>query len=590
MYAVVVYAVAVVVSARSRGRVFTLQTAAVALLIGLPLLVFVPVVMGERILGQRDISPLVYGAAGLVATVALSRGRLFDVVPMALSLVVEQSSEPVLAVDESARVVLANRRARDVLGLDGDPTGQPLAELGDRARTVWEAASEGGTRELVLGDRVFEVVTSKIRVRGDPRATLLRLEDATARRAQEQILREDKSRLEVAVSERTAELAAANSSLVRENAERKRAERAALDSEQKFRTIFDNAVEAIATVSPVGTVECANPAMLEVAGVGSESQLEGRALAEVIPWDADTSAAIRRAVAGVGARKLVSLDGRTVDGRAFEISLLPVTAESGATQLLVVECRDVTERLAADRERERLRERLALAERLEAIGRVAGAVAHDFNNYLAVVALSADVAKAQLGRGEPADEPLDTIHEVVASAKALVGQVLAFARREPLAPRVLDLGDAVRGFKDVLGGAAGDGVHVEIDVAPGAHAVEIDPAQLQQILMNLVVNARDAMPSGGAVGIAISSSVSAVELAVSDEGSGMLDEVAASAFEPFFSTKEGARGTGLGLATVHAAVTRAGGTIELATAPGSGTTFRITLPRVRTPVDASKLG
>ncbi|HEV3437391.1 MAG TPA: ATP-binding protein, partial [Gemmata sp.] len=239
-------------------------------------------------------------------------------------------------------------------------------------------------------------------------------------------------------------------------------------------------------------------------------------------------------------------------------------------------------------ERKRLEEQLRQAQKMEAIGRLAGGIAHDFNNLLTIIFGNAHLLR-QLPSGTP-DIPqlIDDIHDAADRAAALTRQLLTFSRRQPSRPEVIDLSEVVASLAGLLRRLLGERISVRTQVAPDPVRVRADRGQLEQVVMNLAVNARDAMPGGGTLSISTSSvtapcglgnaSTRFVRLTISDTGVGMSDEVKARIFEPFFTTKEPGKGTGLGLATVYGIVEQAGGHIEVESAPGAGTTFRIGLP------------
>ncbi|QEG29527.1 Blue-light-activated protein [Gemmata obscuriglobus] len=233
--------------------------------------------------------------------------------------------------------------------------------------------------------------------------------------------------------------------------------------------------------------------------------------------------------------------------------------------------------------RKRLEDELRHAHKMEAIGRLAGGVAHDFNNLLTIV-----TGSIHLIRGLPAGDPMigsyvDEIQAAIDRATALTRQLLAFSRKQPSRPEVLDLNEVVSELGGLLARLIGNRIAVRTELAPEPVRVRADRGHLEQVLMNLAVNARDAMPDGGTLRIATGLAEQFAKLTVADTGCGMPEHVKAKIFEPFFTTKEMGKGTGLGLATVHGIVEQAGGGIEVLTALGAGTTFHIRLPSVIAP-------
>ncbi|HEY1188269.1 MAG TPA: ATP-binding protein [Gemmata sp.] len=233
--------------------------------------------------------------------------------------------------------------------------------------------------------------------------------------------------------------------------------------------------------------------------------------------------------------------------------------------------------------RKRLEDELRHAQKMEAIGRLAGGVAHDFNNLLTIVTGSVHLIRA-LPPGDPKiGGYVDEIQAAVDRATGLTRQLLAFSRKQPSRPEVLDLNAVVSELAGLLARLIGNRVAVRTELAPAPVQVRADRGHLEQVLMNLAVNARDAMPEGGTLRITTSASDQLARLTVADTGVGMPDHVKAKIFEPFFTTKEVGKGTGLGLATVHGIVEQAGGGIEVASTLGVGTTFHIRLPACSTP-------
>jgi PAS domain S-box-containing protein len=250
-------------------------------------------------------------------------------------------------------------------------------------------------------------------------------------------------------------------------------------------------------------------------------------------------------------------------------------------------------------ERKRLERRLADAEKMEAVGRLAGGVAHDFNNLLTVIAGYAEILTERDGGDEAAE-----IARAAGQAAALTHQLLAFSRRQVLHPKVLDLNAIVEGMEAMLHRIIGDDISVGIRLAPDLSPIEADRAQIERVILNLAANARDAMPSGGALTIETANvdvdeaqvaehgeghAGPHVLLAVSDTGHGMDDDVAKHLFEPFFTTKAAGAGTGLGLATVFGVVKQSGGGIYVYSEPGRGSTFKIYLPAVTAALEPAEV-
>ena len=264
---------------------------------------------------------------------------------------------------------------------------------------------------------------------------------------------------------------------------------------------------------------------------------------------------------------------------------------------------DITEQKLAEARRGELEARLFEAEKLETIGRLAGGVAHDFNNMLTAIAGHAELAQRHLSAEHPAADHIEQIVSAAMSAAGLTRQLLAFSRKQMVRPRALDVNAVVSDVERMLRRVIPEHIEVRLELDPDAGTVRMDASQLEQIVLNLAVNARDAMPSGGRLRIATgrvslgaerASSLGLapgayVSLRVSDSGTGIADDVRGRIFEPFFTTKETGKGTGLGLATVLGVVEQNGGAIELHTELDRGTRFEVLLPRSEERPEASRV-
>jgi nitrogen-specific signal transduction histidine kinase len=249
-------------------------------------------------------------------------------------------------------------------------------------------------------------------------------------------------------------------------------------------------------------------------------------------------------------------------------------------------------------ERRRLEEQLRQSQKMEAVGRLAGGIAHDFNNLLTVIAGRAQLILSRLRPEEPIHRDASLVRSTADRAAALTQQLLAFSRKQVLQPQVLNLNKVVTGMEPMLGRLIGEDIDLAVIPVEQPGRVKADPAQIEQVIVNLVVNARDAMPEGGRLTVETADveldaasasrhfSVPAgayVVLAVTDTGTGMDEATRTRVFEPFFTTKEPGKGTGLGLSTVYGIVKQSGGDIQLESEVGRGTRFKIYLPRVVEP-------
>jgi len=390
------------------------------------------------------------------------------------------------------------------------------------------------------------------------------------------------ARLEESVR-RGREVAEKHAALQREAAERRRLEAA----NARLALATEQVAEAIVVTDPAGVLQFVNSALLRTLGQPSEALL-GRPVLELDGGrNFDTAQAARATLAAGQPWR-----GELVTARAggpevhLDVVVSPVRDEAGATVNYVAVARDTTEE-------RRLHERLRHAQKLEAVGTLAGGVAHDFNNLLTAVKGYAGAALEELRAWDPARADVEEIKRAADRGAELVRQLLAFSRKQVLKPQVLDLDAAVAGVDKLLRRLAGEQLSLEVVRGPGTWRVRVDPGQLEQVLVNLVVNARDATPPGGRITIATDnvaldeagahrwpegSPGRWVRLSVSDTGTGMDPATVAHVFEPFFTTKERGRGTGLGLSTVYGIVNQSRGFIGVTSAPGAGTRFDVFLP------------
>jgi PAS domain S-box-containing protein len=390
--------------------------------------------------------------------------------------------------------------------------------------------------------------------------------------------------------------------LVHDVTEKHAAALALAESERRHRAIFDESIAAIFLLGPGGRFVDANPAGLALLGY-TRDELRALTVADV---DADPESVPTRRAKLLADRRLVAHEHRVrrKDGRVLTVldntSVLAhgPDAETRAIATLL----DITEHKHAEAERERLHEALDEARRLESVGRLAGGVAHDYNNMLGVILGSATAAIDLLEEGHPAREELEEVRKAATRSADLTRQLLGFARRQPARPEVLDLDERVAAALKMLARVVREDVRVLYSPGVDVPHVRIDPAQLDQILVNLAANARDAIAGTGTLRVETSRATIEAEVPggprpgtyavvrVRDDGAGMSEDVRAHAFEPFFTTKGVGRGTGLGLATVHGIVKQNGGEVSLESAPGRGTVVTIHLPaQARAPRSAKAL-
>jgi len=361
------------------------------------------------------------------------------------------------------------------------------------------------------------------------------------------------------------------------------AEQALRASEQRYRGIVESASDGVWMLDEVDRISFVNRAMARMLGFEVHELLGRRAVEFMVDESEPVGRrALRDRHAGIPQR--YELRMRRKDGSELwaEMSATPLEEDDGRYVGAVSMVADMTERHRAHTERERFQHRLQEAQRLETVGQLAGGVAHDFNNLLAVILNYTYFIREQLPENSAVRGDLDEVRHAAERASELTHQLLVFSRRETVRPVVLDLNDVVRDVARLLERTIGEQVSLVTELSPERCLVKADAAQLEQVVMNLVVNARDALPNGGEVRVETARD-DEVTLTVSDEGLGMPPEVAARAFEPFFTTKPKGAGTGLGLATVYGTVTQAGGHAEIRSAPDRGTSVRVHLPAATEP-------
>ena len=285
-----------------------------------------------------------------------------------------------------------------------------------------------------------------------------------------------------------------------------------------------------------------------------------------------------------GSLGAVTTTVRRCDGVEIPVESSVAIVDTPQGQLAVAVVRDLTERARADQEKARLRTEAQQhrSQRLESLGQLAGGIAHDFNNMLGVIVNYATFVIEEAESDAPDAKMIaaDARQVVRAGERGtnLTRQLLAFARREVVRPQVLDLNEVIGQVEEMLRRSIGEHITLIVRPDPELPAVTCDPGQIEQVLVNLAVNARDAMPSGGNLVIDTGRHGDQVRLRVSDAGNGMSPEVVERAFEPFFTTKASGEATGLGLATVYGIVSQAGGEVSIASSPGLGTTVTVLLP------------
>jgi PAS domain S-box-containing protein len=384
--------------------------------------------------------------------------------------------------------------------------------------------------------------------------------------------------------------------VTRDVSERRAIDQALFESEQQFRLLVQGVHDyAIYMLDPEGVVTNWNAGAEAIKGYKAD-EIVGRHFSQF--YTREDRAADMPARALEIALREGRFEGEAQrvrkGGERFWANVVidPIRDEQGKLLGFAKVTRDVTERRRAQEEIERTRESLAQAQKMEAIGRLTGGVAHDFNNLLTVIRASADFLRRPNLSEEKRARYVDAIASTADRAAALTSQLLAFARRQPLQPEVFDLNARLRGLQQIVGTTIGSTVSFELDLPDAAQFVMADPSQFETAVLNMVINARDAMPLGGAISVSCEA-VSAVPpvrghtgakgdflcVRIADTGTGMAPETLARIFEPFFTTKDVDKGTGLGLSQVYGFAKQSRGEIDVASEVEVGTTFSLYLPR-----------
>ncbi len=372
------------------------------------------------------------------------------------------------------------------------------------------------------------------------------------------------------------------------------AERALLESEQRFRLLVQGVKDyAIYMLDPQGHVSNWNPGAEAIKGYTAD-EIVGRHFSRFYTEEDRQAGEPERAlrVATESGKYEVEAWRVRKDGTRFRAGVLidPIRDEGGTLIGFAKVTRDLTERWHAQQELERARETMAQAQKMEAVGRLTGGVAHDFNNLLTIIRSSADLLKMPSLSAEKRERYVQAISETADRAAALTSQLLAFSRRQPLKPELFDAGERVAGMRRMIETSVGSTIQLSIE-AEEASFVTADLNQFETAVLNLVINARDAMPAGGKLSIATrladglpavrghgAASGGFVAVRVTDEGSGIAPDTLNKIFEPFFTTKGLNKGTGLGLSQVHGFAKQSGGEVDVHSTVGIGTAFTLYLP------------
>ncbi len=386
-------------------------------------------------------------------------------------------------------------------------------------------------------------------------------------------------------------------SILEDITERKQVEESLKASEEKYRTVVESSNDGIISADAQGKITFLNRAAERMFGY-SRKEILGKPLTMLMPeeYRKQHEKASRRFVQKPRElRRTLQVEGLRKSGERFPVEFSFSAYKSDGALTLVAIARDLTER-------HQLEDQVRRAQRMEAVGEMAGGIAHDFNNVLAVIQGHAELAMAQIGEGFPIMRNLREIHQASQRAANLTRRLLIFSRREPMQMVSLDLNEVVRGAIGMLTPVIGENIVLRVELGQELWPIRGDAGNLEQVLMNLALNARDAMPEGGELAIktenakvdeaycqthAEARTGDFVRLVVKDTGVGMEREVMNRIFEPFFTTK-GKQSTGLGLAVAYGIVKQHGGWIEVESSPGKGSTFQVYLPAAPTAVVAEE--
>jgi len=509
--------------------------------------------------GTIDSTPFLFACTAVIAAVAVFRYRVLDPIPTLLDARIEVIGDGFLIVDRSHRVADLNQAAEAIIGRDrAAAAGEPI----ERVLPDWPSRIDGEVRQdLTLdgpgGHRIYDVRITPIQSPGAPlTGYVVLLRDVTGRRHTEAALR---------------------------------------DSELRYRELVENARDLICTCDLEGRILSVNQAGLDLTGYTSQ-QLVGRPLLELVaPESRELASSFFTGVRPQLPSERTEIAVLARDGHTIILELAGwVQRRNGVPTAVQAIGRDVTQR-------RRLEEELRQAQKMESVGKLAGGIAHDFNNLLTAIIGFASLAEAEQVPGTPMHEWIEQIRRSGQQAALLTSQLLAFGRKQVLRPVDLDLNHVVDDIQKLLRRLIGEDIDLVVQLAPDLNTVRADPSQLQQVIVNLVVNARDAMPRGGRLTIRthnveieprIGPGTQGVDagayaaLIVEDTGEGIAPGVMARVFEPFFTTKPLGRGTGLGLSTVYGVVKQSGGDVQVDSTPTQGARFTVLLPAVA-PVLAS---
>jgi PAS domain S-box-containing protein len=549
------------------------------------------VVSGENV---RDISVGRRRKDGRVLDIVFSGAPLYDAERRLIGGVYaledvtgrKRVEENLRQIEEHFRLFVENVKDHAILMMDA--TGY---------LTTWNAAAErlkGYSADEIIGEHFSIFFTGDDREKGRPAEEL----EQAAINGQHEVdgwrVRKDGSKFWANVTITALRDDAGSlrgfAKITRDFTERRKAD----EAQSLIGRIFATSLDLILVVNQKGDFIQASPSSLALLGYAPEEMVGHTATAFIYPEDLEsTRNEMRLARRG---RVTRNFDCRYVhkDGRIVTLAWTGIWSEPEQQHFFIG--RDMTERLAAD-------ERLRRSQKLEAVGQLTGGLAHDFNNLLGIVIGNLDLIQDELSKDSTAQELIDAAMDACLRGAQLNRSLLAFARRQDLQPQRVDVGAVVRDLGTMLQRIIGERIELEVAAVDGVWPICVDPAQLESAILNLAVNARDAMPNGGRLVLEASNAILDASyaadnndvtpgdyamIAISDTGTGMTSEILAHVFEPFFTTKEVGQGTGLGLSMVHGFIKQSRGHVKIYSELGRGTTVRIYLPRDHTSAGESE--
>jgi len=534
--------------------------------ITLPYLAFVLAIAGNlRVLGQRDTSFVFFGVSALLVAWGVSRRQPLTLSPIARDTVFDRIPDAAVVVDAQSMIVDMNRAGALLFGVDEHDRaiGRRFAELSIEGFAVPRLLKLPDGESLHLpdvGGRHLEAVAHAI---GDRNALLIMIRDITDQVRAQEVLQ---AHLTKQVEEETRKVEV---------------------SEHKFRAIFDQTFQFMGLLTPDGSMLAANRAALELVGA-KESDVIGKPFWDTVWWQhsLELQLQVREGIARAREGEFVRFEATHTDANGalhrVDFSLKPVLDWDGKVALLIPEGRDITDLREAEQQ-------LQQAQKMDALGRLAGGIAHDFNNLLTVICGNTCLLLDE-DPSEEAREFLQGIDEAAQTAASLTQQLLAFSRKSVARSEHIVVRTAIERSVRMLRRMLPENIQVDTEAMPDLWDITFDEAQLQQILLNLAVNAKDAMPGGGRLRF-VARNVRAchpdrpdeprdwVRVDAIDTGEGMTEDQVVRVFEPFYTTKGGGKGTGLGLAIVYGALGQHGGFVTATSKLGGGTTFSVHLPR-----------